>query len=78
MVISGGQIDIGKASPRPYEYFGVVGCFVASLNGLCSTICCAKPDTFKASGSQTDGYDGARFAMKTTHRKTHVVNFSLI
>ena len=57
------QIDSGKVSPRPWEYFGVVGWVITSLGGLLSVIQYLTPLPLMTSGGQTAGCDSERFDM---------------
>ena len=55
LVVSVGQIDVGKVSPRLCEYFGVVGCVLTPLGELQSAAQCVIPLPLITSGGKWIG-----------------------
>ena len=75
METSVGQIDVGKLSARPCEYFGIVGCVLAPLGELRYPFQYSTPWPLMTSGGKTDGCSGERFDIFVTafaHLRTNV------
>ena len=58
-----GQIDFGKVSSRPCEYFGVVGCVLAPLGELRAAVQYLIPRPLMTSGCKTTWCNGENFYM---------------